>query len=432
MDMSRLIPLTFFLFLIQHKLALFKPMSLVLLPPSSYDATIYASGDTLVIANKGYHYDSASKGWKQNTFITSFSYDTSNGGVGVIPKGSAEVPGYIMNQYSLDIWDGHLRMASTIGSRWGCQASDDEETTCKWTMLEDSDNFVSIYKLPNNQTSDLTLVGSLNDLGEVGERIEAVRFMGDKAFIVTFLRTDPFYTIDLRNSSSPRVHGELKITGFSNYLHPYDADGDFIIGIGQDANQDGMPTGLQISLFNATDLSNTTLVHRYNVQESLQSFSSSAAQYDPKAFRFLPIAKKLIIPSKIGYPGSVNGFFDGFQVFDVSPFGIEYSFNVSHVVEDGNRVNAEEIDGIDGIEPAVTTWCWYSAYLQPRSLVHKGILTTIKGHTVLATDLYTRIRQWELNLDSDNNDCSNDGYWSIAVPSNPEVNVDVAPSKPII
>eukprot|EP01083_Nonionella_stella_P148165 468591_1 len=124
-------------------------------------------------------------------------------------------------------------------------------------MLVDSDNFVHVLRLPTNGSETIMeVVGSLNNLGKAGEHIEAVRFMGDKAFVVTFLRTDPFYTIDLSNHSNPRQVGALEITGYSNYLHPYDEEGNILIGVGQDANEDGVATGLQISLFDATNLTN--------------------------------------------------------------------------------------------------------------------------------------------------------------------------------
>ena len=362
--------------------------------PSATDATVYANDDHLVLANKGYKYSSDSQGWQPCTFVMAFVLDDNS----VNGISSTELLGYVLNQYSLDIWDGHLRIASTINAKWGCVEDDIDSSTrkrtgqnqCVWKFLEDTNNFVSVYKLQEGESLSMQRVGFLGNIGEEGERIESIRFMKEKAFIVTFKRTDPFYTIDMTNHSSPEIKGELKVTGFSNYLHPYDEEGDFIIGVGQDANEEGEMTGLQISLFNATNFTETSLLHRYNVEEenSQGISSSSAAQYDPKAFRFLPISKKLIIPSRINDSNHSKSF-DGFLVFDVSLDGIEYSFNVSHT---------------DGSE--MENFCWYDAYMKPRSLVHAGVLTTMKGHSILAHDLYTKIRQWKVNLDEDNKECS--------------------------
>jgi uncharacterized secreted protein with C-terminal beta-propeller domain len=113
--------------------------------------------------------------------------------------------------------------------------------------------------------------------------------MIDKGWIVTFLRTDPLLSLDLSDHSSPKVKGELKVPGYSNYLYPYDNEGNYIIGVGQDADKDGRAIGLQISLYDVSDLANPNLVHRYNAEDADGEdtiISSSAAQYDPKAFRF--------------------------------------------------------------------------------------------------------------------------------------------------
>lgn len=175
--------------------------------------------------------------------------------------------------------------------------------------------------------------------------------MEDKGWVVTFLQKDPLYSIDLSDHSSPQVKGQLKITGYSTYLHPYDDEGKFIIGIGQDADENGRATGLQISLFDTSDLSNTNLVHKYVEGANSQgSISKSAAEYDPKAFRFLPKSKKLIIPSSARVSKS-SEYFDGFSVYDISTERIEPSFRISHV-------SYEDIEN----------FCWSSVYLQPRSL----------------------------------------------------------------
>src|ERR671911_321497 len=93
------------------------------------------------------------------------------------------------------------------------------------------------------------LRSTLGELGRVGglgrgERIFAVRFMGEKGYVVTFRQVDPLYTLDLSNPQKPAVRGELKILGFSSYLHPI--GGDLLLGLGQDANEQGQTQGTQL------------------------------------------------------------------------------------------------------------------------------------------------------------------------------------------
>src|SRR5690606_22698817 len=107
--------------------------------------------------------------------------------------------------------DGHVRIATTEGSAWGTTAN--------------SKNHLFILD------GNLKQVGAVNDLAK-GERIYSARFMGDKAYLVTFKETDPLFVIDTKNPAAPKVLGELKIPGFSNYLHPIGEN--HLLGIGYD------------------------------------------------------------------------------------------------------------------------------------------------------------------------------------------------------
>ena len=138
-----------------------------------HGSTIYASAETLVIANRGYQFDSSTKSWNQNTFVTTFSIrDSYLSGAKIL--GAAQLPGYLLNQYSIDIWDGHLRLASTINFRWGCIYDDHDDNNdsahedCIWQMLQDSDNFISVYEVPNDNQGSVAMrqAGFLNGLGE--------------------------------------------------------------------------------------------------------------------------------------------------------------------------------------------------------------------------------------------------------------------------
>jgi len=345
-----------------------------------------------------------------------------------------------LNQFSMDHYhddildEDHLRVATTTWGRWGFVHNSNSNSN-RWTMVEDSESRVTIFRIPpphssssnagatpttttttTTTTQRLEVVGNVKGLGK-GERIYSCRFMGSKAYIVTFRQIDPFYTLDLSDASNPSVVGELKIPGYSNYLHPMEDDDDdddndddnLVLAIGQHADEiTGRTMGLQIAIFDVSDLSNPQQIQKYvekgneghggdQSSSSSSSSSSSEAQYDHKAFRYLPKSKLLILPASIYYnyvhhnnnndkedDGSPYGF-DGFIVYHVDSInGIHKKFSIAHM--EGRSM-------WDG------SGCWSYAHAPARSLVFHGNITTLKGHTVMSHDLDTETLWWEINLD---------------------------------
>ena len=193
----------------------------------------------------------------------------------------------------------------------------------------------------------------------------------------------------MTDPANPKVVGELKIPGFSNYLHPID-DGNLILAVGQDADEEGRVNGLQIAMYDVTDFANPTQVKKFSENAS-DDYSSSAAQYDHQAFRYLPETEALILP--VQQYGET--MFDGFVVYDVpvqidQRFGV--SFKISHVDENMQS-------------------CWSHSSLTARSMVFNGRVTTLKGHTVLSHDLSDKDRQWLLNLDKDQDQTKECTSW---------------------
>ena len=369
--------------------------------PNAYDTKVYASKNHMVLATPGMSFSKDQTAWEPQTFLRTFAL--SNDGTNAQGKGVGKAPGYVLNQFSIDEWDGHLRVATTIRSKMRCrllekkkaiQKSTDEivptsperkipTTDCIWEFVPESDNMITILNITDSSNQTLDEVGSIKGLGHPGEQIYSVRFMEEKAFMVTFRLTDPFYTFDLTDHVNPKVKGELKISGFSNYLHPFDSDGNIMIAVGQNADEKtGRRTGLQISLYNVTDLTNPRAIDRYDVQQGNGGYSWSDAQYDHKAFRFYEHSNKLIIPASM-HRGRIS--FDGFQVFNVSLDSISFHFDVEHDIESFS--------------------CWSNTYLSARSLIHSGILTTMKGHTIRAHNIETKEFEWLTNLDSNNTSC---------------------------
>ena len=156
--------------------------------------------------------------------------------------GSASVDGYVIGRWALSSHDGHLRVATTSAPPWGGGAPSSSSVI----VLEEREN-------------GLVQVGRVDGLG-IGERIYAVRYFGDLATVVTFRQTDPLYVLDLSDPAAPKKTGELKIPGFSTYLHP--VGDDLLLGVGQDADAQGRVTGMQVSLFDIADRTKPTQVDR--------------------------------------------------------------------------------------------------------------------------------------------------------------------------
>ncbi|MFI6394710.1 beta-propeller domain-containing protein [Nonomuraea sp. NPDC050540] len=188
---------------------------------------------------------------------------------------SGKVPGRLLNQYSLSEFEGNLRVATT---------QSDQKTSSS-----------SVYVL---KADTLARVGEVGGLGK-GERIYSVRFIGPVGYVVTFRQVDPLYTLDLRDPAAPRVTGELKITGYSAYLHP--AGDGRLIGVGQEASDKGRTLGTQLSLFDVSDPAGPR-----RLSQMFQKDSGSEAEWDPHAFLYWPKTGLTVIPLS-GYKDNTTG-----------------------------------------------------------------------------------------------------------------------------
>jgi uncharacterized secreted protein with C-terminal beta-propeller domain len=148
-----------------------------------------------------------------------------------------------------------------------------------------------------------------------------VRFLGDAGYVVTFHQTDPLYTIDLSKPADPRVAGELKLLGFSAYLHPV-GDGK-LLGVGQDATKEGRRLGTQLSLFDVSDLSKPVRLS----QRKVGSYASSEVEYDHHAFLYWAPSKLAVLPIT-AYGGDEP--FTGAIGFHVASAGIDEVGRVKH------------------------------------------------------------------------------------------------------
>lgn len=203
--------------------------------PTRYVDDVYVSPESIYLVQPNWSVGEVS------TEILKLEYDPTGDHVALAAIGS--VPGSVLNQFSVDEYDGALRVATTSG--WGLEASS------------------GVYVL-SQKGQELAVIGKVDGLAP-GEQIYSVRFQEDFAFLVTFRQTDPLWVIDLSTPETPQVVGELEIPGFSQYLHL--VPGGYLIGIGRNADA---ATGLfqepQVSLFDVIDRANPRLLDRFDIE----------------------------------------------------------------------------------------------------------------------------------------------------------------------
>ena len=156
--------------------------------------------------------------------------------------GAATLPGSLLNQFSMDEYNGVFRIVTTVNG-WEERVYTDGIDTYEWETW----NHNGLYTLDGQ----LNVLGKIENIAE-DEHVESVRFDGDIGYFVTFRQVDPLFTVDLSDPAQPRILGELKIPGFSEYLHPFGENR--LLGIGYDADErTGRREGVKLSMFDTTD-----------------------------------------------------------------------------------------------------------------------------------------------------------------------------------
>jgi len=197
---------------------------------------------------------------EEKTGLTSYLHKFAlPAGEKAIYTASGEVRGRLLSQWAMHEHRGDLRVATTDQESW--------DTTT-------SESFVTVLR---EDEGELAMVGQVGDLGK-GEEIKSVRYIGDVGYVVTFRQTDPLYTIDLSDHAAPKVAGELKINGYSAYLHPLGED--HLIGVGFDGTDEGNLLGVQVSLFDVSDINAPLRTD----SAALGDFGWTEVAFDHKAF----------------------------------------------------------------------------------------------------------------------------------------------------
>ena len=243
--------------------------------------TVYASADSLYVATQRWMDwqalelagDDEREAATDSHITQIHRFDVSGEG-GAVYRSTGEVTGWLLNQFSMDEHEGHLRVASTDSPPFWSTGSSESMVT----VLAERDGA-------------LEQVGQVSGLGE-GEQIYAVRFMGDLGYVVTFRQVDPLYVLDLADPAQPSVSGELKIAGYSAYLHPIGEN--LLLGVGQDATDEGVTKGTQLSVFDVSDPSAPTLVDQVQV-----AGGSSDVEWDHHAFLYWEPKGLVVLPLNV-------------------------------------------------------------------------------------------------------------------------------------
>jgi len=260
-------------------------------------------------------------------------------------EANGEVPGSVLNQFSMDEYNGYFRLATTDWINWTSQNN--------------------VYVLDMN----LTKVGSLENIAS-RETIYSVRFMGDRGYVVTFRQVDPFFAIDLQDPYSPKVLGVLKIPGYSSYLHPYDET--HIIGIGKDGSV------VKLSLFDVSNVTEPKEIGNYQVSGK---WSDSPVLSNHKALLFNSSRDLLVIPVIT----SDYSVWQGAYVFNITIQG--------GIVLRGQITHTENVSDV-----SYYSWVYSNPYHVKRALYIDNVLYTISDKKVMMHNLETldEINQVEL------------------------------------
>jgi hypothetical protein len=379
---------------------------------AQYNPELYATASDLILAGRGWRYDSQGR-WDEYTFLMSFDLNDGQGSglKAAVPTAIGEVTGYLKNQFSMDVFEGDLRVATTSFQKWE-RVLDLKSNETKWMVTTNSTSQVALLR--NNNDGNLKEIGFVGGLGP-SEDIKSVRFIGARGYVVTFRTVDPLYSLDLRDPSNPRVMGELKISGFSEYMHPISGGddagvsqvGDYLLTVGKEADETdgGRITGTKIAVFDVRNITNPQMVDDFVISNEDSGWSGSDATHDHHAFRYLEESKKLILPLYTYDWNNQTNNFDGFMVYNIDIANKEISVT-------GNVTHSKDLD-------PNSRYCWGQASLPSRSMVFQGNLMTFKSHSIkMTTDVNNLVGDaWEfgeVNLDenrtkADRGGCH--GYW---------------------
>lgn len=316
--------------------------------------------------------------------ISQFELDLDKANINYVA--AAIVDGSMLNQFSMVYYNGHLRVATTnIGVSW---LFDEENYISTWSQVVI--NHLYVLKV-NKRTKTFTLVGHLSEgLGKPNETIKSVRFLGDKAYIVTFETRDPLYIIDLSNPAKPVITGDIELPGYDVYQHPF---GDsFVLGLGYSADDDGFTSGIKLTAY-ATSAGNEHEIQTYIVSTYRYESAENYWSYSYGFTEALWNHKAMLISVKDGvfaFPYFEYGFSCSYErdgdSYVSSDCQQSFSFNYQIYNIDFSR-ETPIAEPIKISHPAVEEY----VYPINRSVLIEGVLYIFSTYHVSTYDLATKI-----------------------------------------
>ena len=304
----------------------------------------YVSGENIYITEIHFGTDDSEV---NQTSIRKISYE--NGMLEGVAQ--TKVDGTLNDSFSIDEYEGYLRLVTTIspGSPIALYPMPRVGTTEEEIDSQVKDTN-ALYVLDEN----LTMVGEIRDLAE-DESVYSARFMGDTGYFVTFRQVDPLFSVDLSDPADPKIIGELKLPGFSEYLHPY-GDG-LLLGIGMDVDESGTTTeGVKLSMFDISDPSSVQEVQNYVLEDmygtNVYNYKAVFADVEKNLFGFTAYGgdTKYYLFSY----DSENGFTEAFSKTMGGYGDIRglYAGDTFYLVE-GNTVESYTLSGFEKIDDIV-------------------------------------------------------------------------------
>lgn len=282
-------------------------------------------------------------------------------------QGVGKVDGSLIGSYAMSEFGGALRVASTSFD------ANNGDTASHVTVLK------------ADVAGNLPQIGSLRNLAP-GERIQGVRYVGERGYVVTFRQVDPLFALDLSDPTAPRVTDELKIPGFSSYMMPLGEN--FLLTIGRDGDEQQLNGQVAVQLFNVNDPTAITQTAKITPSTQNSGYSYSTAEYDPHAFSYFPDAENAPVPGTLSVPlqdynNSTGEGFSGFLVVRVDPSAASPLTEIGRVSHDDFNVPANSGCGSGGFsggggiadagvtssDAAISKPCGGAAYADPRRSV---------------------------------------------------------------
>lgn len=329
---------------------------------------VYASGESLYMAvpqyaDHGYGWYDGYDATPELSVVHRFALETDGTSS---YQASGAVAGHVLNQFAMDEHESHLRIATTTGYVGG-------------------GNVFSTMSVLEQQGADLATVGKVDDIAP-GEDIRSVRFAGDRGFVVTFKKTDPLFVFDLAEPAMPRILSELKIPGFSTYMHMM--DDTHLLTIGYDADDHGdfaYFDGVMLQIFDVSDPLDPLLAHKEIIGTR---GSSSEALTNHLAFNYFAPKDLLAIPMTICEGGDDGSYgdemtFSGLMVYDVT---VESGFALRGKLAFPMEIPEEDPYGYGG-EASCSNWWTDASSVVKRSVVMDDFVYGITDSLIQVSSL---------------------------------------------